>query len=485
MTSLPLSAPHHRTAIWLTRAGQLALAALLFSSPWMIQWVDIHRRVSSIFAGYSDFYLYPSDIFLVLTVVLGLAGAQLGGRLRFGPWYLTLPLAALVALSWIGVPFGVDPALTFYHSVRFLLLFGLYLVLVNLPVPAWLVAAPLGLAVLVQSVVAILQFTRQSSLGLGLVGELTLNPADTGASILRYDNVRILRAYGLTDHPNLLGGFLAFALILLIGYYLRSADNRSSSNARSIGRLRYVYLIPIASGVVALFYSFSRAAELAFLVGLILMAVAVLWARPAPVPLRELAIVGLVLVVPVIVPILNNQRLIAQRAGQGNSFEDNVGEVRSLLERDELISSANRIFYQRQFLGVGNGALALAEYSLDKDFPKSTYYYQPAHVVILDAAAELGLFGGFAWGWLMLAPLVVMRVRRRLLSSDPWAAAVAASLLALLIIGFFDYYPWFWASGRLWQWTAFGLFAALMTMPERTRARGQSDSATGAPPADL
>jgi hypothetical protein len=35
-----------------------------------------------------------------------------------------------------------------------------------------------------------------------------------------------------------------------------------------------------------------------------------------------------------------------------------------------------------------------------------------------------------------------------------------ALLLSITIVGFFDYYTWLLVPGRLWQWLAWGLWAA-------------------------
>lgn len=454
-----------RASTILTNAARVSFAALLISSASMWQWLDVERRTPPVYAGYTDFYVYASDLFLALTVAFGfLAFVASKKRIGRGPWYLTVPLAALVALSFLSALPGVDSALTIYHSLRLLLFFALYLVLVNLDLPAHWTAIPLALGVLIQGGVGLLQFSKQSSLGLYALGELDLDPARTGVSILRYDDVRILRAYGLTDHPNLLGGFLAFALIFVLGYYFVLAKRSSQKNLSA----RYVLLVPLAVGVIALFYTFSRAAQLAFGMGVVMMFAA--WLRePAQrsYHFREVAIVSVVIAGSLLLPAFNNQRLIGQRVGQGDSFSENVGEARSLTERDVLTDSANRIFYQHQLLGVGTGVLPLAMYRLDREFPSDQYNYQPAHLVLLVAAAELGLLGGFLWAWLMLAPLIVMWLRRAQWIENPWAAAVAASVIALLVVSFFDYYPWLWQAGRIWQWSAWGLFAVSFSSAER------------------
>jgi hypothetical protein len=272
-----------------------------------------------------------------------------------------------------------------------------------------------------------------------------------------------------------LGGFLAFAVIFILGYYLNPAHRRA----------RFILLVPLAFGVVALFFTFSRAAELALGIGVVVMLAALLRERTQRFfYLREFGLVALVVAVALVAPLWNNQRLIALRVGQENAFQENVSEARSLVERDVLIASANRIFYQHQLLGVGNGALPLAMFFLDKEFPSDQYDYQPAHLVALVAAAELGLLGASWWTWLMLVPLVVMWMRRAQLSTQPWLAAVGAAVVVMLVVGFFDYYPWLWQAGRIWQWSAWGLFAAAFAA--RVPAKNISPaSAIASPRADV
>ena len=53
-------------------------------------------------------------------------------RLSLGSWFLTGPLVGFLGLSTVGIPFAVDPLFAGYQTLRLLLLFCLYLFLVNL-----------------------------------------------------------------------------------------------------------------------------------------------------------------------------------------------------------------------------------------------------------------------------------------------------------------------------------------------------------------
>lgn len=441
--------------------ARLAFAAALFVSP--IGWRQdlVERPTSNIFSSYTDFFLYASDLFLLLTLGLWLLSRLVFLRpLPRGPWFLTMPIIGLVILSWVGVLTGIDHLLTLYNSIRFTLLFGIYLFLVDVnPGPLWIVV-PLALGILLETSVAAAQFSAQHSIGLAQWGELTMDPNDSGTSIVRVGDTKILRGYGLTEHPNVLGGFIAFGLVLTLGYYL-SAHTRS--------RARYLALLPLAIGGVGLVLTFSRSAVIAFLAGALMVSLVALWQRnKRQRRIVDLALAILVMVAAAALPLVVNREVIAQRLGQNNSFEENSNEQRSLAEREALIASANRLFYKHEIIGVGNGALPLAMYLFDDQFPKE-FYYQPAHFVLLDAAAELGLVGGMFWLWLLVIPALALWPKRREVITQPWVGAAAAALLVITVVGFYDYYPWLGVPGRLWQWGAWGLLgAAYQSLPKVT-----------------
>lgn len=433
-----------------TFAALVCFAGVLFVSPLAYRTALAVRRTGSIYEAYTDFFVYPYDYFLIGCLLFGLLALLLDWRApRCGPWFMTLPLTVILTLSWLGVATGIDAALVAYQSLRLTLFFGLYLFLVNFrPAPLW-VAAPLALGVARESVIALRQFQIQTSVGAFAWGELSLNPQVDGVSIVRDGALRILRAYGLAEHPNLLGGFFTFALILILGYYFTAAHIRA----------RYLLLVPVALGSAALILTFSRAAFLATLAGVCFLGACWLAARATRAARwrQALPVIG-VLVIGAIIPLASQWHLVAQRAGIDIPTRKNSGEIRSLVERDVLVASAWRVFLQRPILGVGNGALPLAMYRLDAEFD-TAYFYQPAHIVLLEIATELGGLGAAAWAFVIIAPWLALYQRRAVLQKKVWLAATAATLLALTLLGFFDYYPWLLPHGRIWQWTAFGLVA--------------------------
>jgi hypothetical protein len=83
-------------------------------------------------------------------------------------------------------------------------------------------AAIVAVAVMavLQSIVGILQFSHQESIGLQMLGEPILSSYVGGVSTIEIGGGRILRAYGTFPHPNILAGFLALGLVSLAYWYL-------------------------------------------------------------------------------------------------------------------------------------------------------------------------------------------------------------------------------------------------------------------------
>ena len=422
-------------------AARLAFAALIVLSPFRARIELLARPTPPIYGDFTDILLFWSDIALLATIGFWLLSLVARRQpVSFGPRFLAWPVIGLLIVAWLGVPFSVDPGVSAYNAVRLVVLGVLALYVVNEIDALDRLLLPVAAMVVVQAVVAIGQVVGQQSLGLAGFGEYTLAP-NLGVSVITTgDGTRILRGYGLTDHPNILGGILSFALILLAGGTWAGRSERTTT-------LRVVIF---ALGAVALLLTFSRAAWLGLAIGLVVAAGVVVASRDR-LSLRNLGVAvaaGAVLCAPFVAPYLP---ALAARTDASGPI---ATETRSIDEREAVAEVANRLFIGHFVAGVGLGGIPLAMQAAEPQFP---YAYQPASIVLLDVAAETGLFGALVYVVILVAPWVALvRFRRR------WTAELATAsgaLAAVTVVGFFDYYTWTYSAGRIWAWLVLGLWA--------------------------
>lgn len=437
-------------ARWLDRLSVWALAGLLVTLPFWRHRVLLHRAGDPVFFEFQDITLYTNELLWWAAIGGWLLSRLLhpaAPRLRLGPWFLTGPLAGLLALSLISIPFAVDPLYAGYQSGRLLLLVGLYLMLINASLTPGAIAWPLAAGMALQAAVALPQFLLGRTLGLKRLGEVTMQAAWPGASVVMVGDERWLRAYGLAQHPNLLAGCLMVMLLVVAGYYL----------ARP-GWQRAVLLAALGLGLATLLLTFSRAAWLGTMLGGVVMLGLLLWARRqrrwSPAWSWVAALAALALAISALF-VAANWPLLRPRLGlayQGT-------EVRSVEARTLEIDAAGALIQMRPGLGVGLGNYPLALYRLARDLVAAYPDYQPVHNVALLSTAELGFPGGALWLGLIVAPWLALWLKRRQVQMAPWWAGLSGALVALTVVSFFDAYPWSSHQGRLALWLVWGLWA--------------------------
>jgi O-antigen ligase len=429
-----------RLAAILRRLAWFAFSVLIVISPFRARIELIARPTPPVYGDFTDILLFWSDVAVLLTLGLWLAGLLVRRRsLTVGPRFLAWPIAAFLAVAWLDVPFALDVQLAAYNAIRLLILAVLGLYVVNEIGQLRRVWIPIAVMVGSQAVVAIGQVLGQHSLGLAGLGEWLLAPSLGVSVVTTIEGTRVLRGYGLADHPNILGGILAVGLVLLV-----AVSPGRSRPARAL------QLAVVGLAAVALLLTFSRGAWLALVVGLAVVGTMLLMggARSA---LRSVALAGAVGALSVAPFALAFAPALAART-------DAVGpistEVRSIAERGATAELTAQVFAQHPITGVGLGGLPLAQHALEPAFADA---YQPASFVLLDAAAETGIAGAalylviFAMPWLAL-----WRARRRF---TPDLAAASGVLAVIIVVGLFDYYTWTYPAGRIWAWLALALWA--------------------------
>ncbi|MFW5940883.1 MAG: O-antigen ligase family protein [Chloroflexota bacterium] len=379
---------------------------------------------------------------LPLLVVLGWLAARRRQKWFLGRFVATVPLAVLTIWGVLRIDWA-NLRLAFIYVGAFGLAWFVYLYVLNEAPPL----APALVAVLiVQGIVATGQFALQRDLGLVFMGELPLNPLFEGVTVLDARGQPWLRAYGLTAHPNLLGAMVAALLLFLLPYLLRARGMR-----------RALFLIAATAGLLALFFSFSRAAWLGFAVGLTVW----FWLYRHPLQHREWtarrAARYLLPLLLVIFLLLAYQDLVLSRFID----LDRPLEARSIEQRLADAERALRLFAEQPLLGAGLGYFVDAASAYDAEASR-------VHNVPLLAAAELGVVGLLAVLALLIGPLLEPAYRLWRGQAEGHSARVTLAQwlgpwLLMVLVNQLD--TTLWLTGNWQTAILFGLIVAGAALP--------------------
>jgi hypothetical protein len=419
------------------------LGAAIVLSPFRARIILESRALPPVFGDYRDFLLFWNEVFVFACLVLwGVSLLLTPRKVDFGPAIIRLPVFALIAAIFVSVPFSVDVELSLFHALSVVLFATLGLFVLNEVRSTTQLVPAIGVMVVIQAVVAVGQVVGQESFGLSRLGELNLDPGVRGMSILwTEDEPKLLRAYGMSDHPNILGGVLAFSLPLI-----------GAGLARYRGGWATLANVVFGLGVVGLLLTFSRAGALALVAGVAVVIAMLLAKRDWPEARRWIVACSAALLIAV--PLLKPYAPYLSPRVNPVAQQAESTEGRALSERDALVRNTNEIFVDHPLTGVGVSALPTA--MLDA-FPGFRYNYAPAHLVLLVVAAETGLFGAIAYGVLMVCPWLMLWFHRERLTRE--LIGVSGALMAITVVGLFDYYTWSLTAGRIWFWLVLALWA--------------------------
>src|SRR5438552_12547854 len=244
----------HARSFWL--ASTLAAAAIALIPLWY-HVVLVESGVQGIIAVFSEVGVYPSDGCLAVLGLMAIAHpVTLDSRSR----WLGVGLSLLGAVALLSARQSRDQVLTSGLSGQLAILALAWFGSRSLQVSRIVLVAALVASAVVQSALAAGQFLFQQPL---VAPELQLPwlPGDVSEGgtpvILNSAGERLLRGFGTFPHPNVLGGYLAMALVCLPVLGVRWP--------RRAAALWWLLGAAISIGLLA---SFSRAGWLAAVVGL-------------------------------------------------------------------------------------------------------------------------------------------------------------------------------------------------------------------------
>lgn len=345
-----------------------------------------------------------------------------------------LSVTVLIAINIWG---AVSPAVAIYKWIKVVEFVGLgFYILRTRPALRWVVGA-LSIGALYSSLLAVVQFALQHSVGgvFRWLGERTFASDTPGIAQFHVCSsflsacTLVLRPYATFPHPNVLGGFLATTLPLMGFLFFTDATQKR----RGITTL-YFGLVIILGGI-ALVLTFSRSAWIMTAVGLLALSVVYVVSGSQ----RNRRKLSLIIAPAVIVSIF---------ILLGVLFQPSVTDE-SVVRRVELNNAALRMWQRSPFVGfgLGNFLVALPEY----DVSRQINFLQPAHNIYLLVLSEVGLIGFLICMilvWHGFGAFTLLRQDKKVAMNNPGIIRIIP-FGCLLLIGFVDHYPITLQQGQL------------------------------------
>ena len=312
------------------------------------------------------------------------------------------------------------------------------------------VVLALSVAIFYSSIIAIIQFGLQHSIGgpFWLLGERSFRLDTSGiaraslcVSGFLSDCREWLRAYGTFPHPNVLAGFLTATVPLVLNRMFRPTLYALKIQAGKSIVINFFYNAVACTGIIALILTFSRSSwVIAFL------AMSWVWHKRMTAS-GERHRVWLLMAISV--------GLLAAVTFMFYYFIPFSDETIGV--RQELLRAAVVIWQRSPLVGVGLGNFLV---ELPRSIPSRTIYFlQPVHNIYLLVLVETGVIG------FIFFSLLLVRILAKFSKDDLFQKGIGISLAALLLLGFVDHYLATLQQGQL----LFSLYVGLLLSFEKRR----------------
>lgn len=422
---------------------QILVGAWLFLLPWQTRLFIVSGNLQGDYWEYGTISLYAIDILLLAIIIIHLVNHYHFGFKSFFKHHLLL-FILLFGLIAANLFFSLNIVLSLFHFV-WLALAGLIFLIIRQNVLRKKIALLCFIAgVSVACLFGVWQFINQTAPASTILGVAVHDSAELGTSVVETiapdgRPERWLRAYGPLDHPNMLGGLATIGLLLLI--YVIWRDDKILNQKE-----RIFCILATISLTAGLIVSFSRAAWLALLIGLVNYLIFLGRARLKNF-VSKLLPTALIAVVTIALFAVPYYYLLWPRL-TGQSRLEQISATERIVDFKE----AWPLIIQHPLIGSGLGTYGLA---LEKQFPEElVWYYQPIHNTFILLAAEIGLIGLAILIWLviLLAKASCRETEKKLV-----ATAVVAALVILL---FFDHWLLSLHFGIIFSAAIFGFLTA-------------------------
>lgn len=410
--------------------------------------------ITGAYSDFTSYSLYLSDIFILTTWILILPRGEnfyhVVEKLKYLIFWLVL------AVFWFLLK---NEPINWYFNLKILELIVAYgTTLVLFKEKAFKFRTILTIVALssIQAIIAIIQFYKQTYLGLNKLGEQLISPISLGVAKIVSGETPYIRGYGTFPHPNVLSAFLVTSSFAFLWLFVNSNSFKS----------KVFYTLGFFINVFGLIITFSRAGYLAFLVGLIFffsfLLIKTLIAKfyvQNPEIITKLkqslfiTIICIALGTAVYWPFITTRATLSDQSSLDRMTYNKIGLK---IIRD------NPIFGT----GVGESVLHMERYSEKNLEP---WEKQPIHNYFLLSASELGIVGFLLILWIFLSHF--FSLFKKILSSENFKELGKFVFLATILISFFtlmlfDHYFYTIQQTQMLLWIVLGAIVRQIKNPQ-------------------
>lgn len=438
----------------LNKIVEYGLYLLIFLLPLQTRWIIKAGMINGGYFEYGTISLYGTDIVLIFLLILFVCinlkkSKQVESqKLKVKSyWWL---IAGLDLFVFISIFFAPDKILAIYRYGLFLLGVGLFWLVINASYDKIKLYYFFLIGVFLQACLGIWQFLNQSSFANKWFGLAVHDPSELGVSVvevpataLKYSE-RWLRAYGGFDHPNILGGVLAIGTLLAIYLIIKRTSDKKF--------IHYTLYIILYTLITALFFTFSRGAWIAAIVGTLIVLGGLVIKRDLRAQ-KEMLIAILISGFLIGLLFFQYSDLVTTRLS-----DDSRLEIKSRVERVASYHEAWQIIKKHPLFGASLGNYTLAVHN-ELALKESNWYYQPAHNTILLIWSEIGLIGVMFFVGLFVYLIIsnfqpACRTGRFQITDNILNISILTAIILTMCV---DHWWWSLHFGVLFFWLILGL----------------------------
>ena len=413
----------------LKKVIEYLLYLFVFLLPWQTRFIYQESLIKGNPFEYGRLSLYATELLFSLILILSLClilyrikVEKLKPNFQKAKTRLIFLVVGLILFA-TNILLAVNSELAFYRATQIVLAFCFFAILIIIKPDFKKLSWAFIYSALMQSVLAIQQFSVQKVVANKWLGMASQDPNVLGTPVVLTTGGRWLRTFGALPHPNILAGFLVFALILILFLILREEIKTNKRN------LTFIFIIVF----LALLTTLSKTA---ILCATLLLIVALFLTRRSIDENKKIGRLALISLAVLVFFGVSYPQLFINRATNLNAIEQ-----RSYEERISQYGEWTQIMKSNLLFGTGLGNYSL---SLQKIKPNlESWDYQPIHNTYLLIIAEIGIIP-----FLYIVGLCIYFCRK-----TNWKVSLSSlsrlPLISLIFLMLFDHYLWSFYSGLM------------------------------------